>query len=327
MQRILFILFFVFSLNKVIYAQEKITIAVMDLKGEGLSTSETRIITSRLRTDLFNTKKFKVVEREKMNEILEEQGFQLSGCTSNECIIEAGKLLGARRIVAGEIGRIGNLFTLSIRIIDVETGEILRTATEDCECRIEEVITKSISKVAQILSGSKVYLSSYHKGITSSVQQKNSPSIIQPWEKAGLKREEYVAYKRSAKSFEDWYDDFISYKESIKNPFATAIKSAIIPGWGQLTMHKYRGYLYLAYDIIITGTKVYFHNNGERAFARSMQLPIHLLVNRIISSIDAGITSVYYNADEKNKFFYGMNIKKSQISNYSRNLFYFAIAF
>lgn len=153
MQRILVLLLLVFSFYKVTLAQNKITIAVMDLTGEGVSNSESRIITSRLRTNLVNTDKFTVVEREKMEEILEEQGIQLSGCTSNECVVEAGKLLGVRRIVAGEFGKIGSLFTISIRMIDVQTGRILRTATEDCECRIEDVLTISIDNVAKRLAG------------------------------------------------------------------------------------------------------------------------------------------------------------------------------
>ncbi len=143
------------------YAQNKVNIAVLELKGEGISSSEARIITSRLRTDLFNTNKFTVVEREVMNDILQEQGFQMSACTSNECVVEVGKLLGVRLMVAGDIGKIGNLFTISIRMIDVQNGKILKTATEDCECKIETVLIESVKNVAEILSGQKVEPHSY----------------------------------------------------------------------------------------------------------------------------------------------------------------------
>lgn len=102
-------------------AQDKQTIAVLDLDAEGLSRSEARIISSRLRTDLFNTSTFTVLERDKMEDILQEQGFQLSGCTTNECVVEAGKLIGVRHIIAGNIGKLGKLYTINIRLIDVES--------------------------------------------------------------------------------------------------------------------------------------------------------------------------------------------------------------
>ncbi|MCD4693727.1 MAG: hypothetical protein K8R79_12490, partial [Calditrichales bacterium] len=91
-----------------------------------------------------------------MKEILGEQGFQLTGCTSNECVVEAGKVLGVSQIIAGNIGKIGSLYTISIRLIDVQTGKILKMANVDCECRIEKVLTTSVRNVVERLLGKKV---------------------------------------------------------------------------------------------------------------------------------------------------------------------------
>jgi hypothetical protein len=88
-----------------------------------------------------------------MEEILTEQGFQHSGCTSDECIIEIGKLIGVRLMVAGRVGKLGKLYTLILRMIDVQNGKVIRTATDDCECPIENVLTESVAKVANILAG------------------------------------------------------------------------------------------------------------------------------------------------------------------------------
>jgi len=134
------------------YSQDKISIAVLELDAEGVSKSDARIISDRLRTDLFNTNMFTVIEREKVSEVLKEQGFQLSGCTSNECVIEVGKLIGVQNMVAGKIGKIGTMFTINVRIIDVETGKVLKIASDDCHCPIDQVLTNSVKKVAQILS-------------------------------------------------------------------------------------------------------------------------------------------------------------------------------
>lgn len=146
---ILFILLLIISPLK---SQESITIAVLDLKSAGLSELEAGVLTDRLRTELFRTNFFTVLEREVMNEILNEQGFQQSGCTSNECAVEVGKLIGVLQMVTGSVAKIGRVFTLNIRLIDVETGKVLNTATEDCQCAIEEVLTNSVNKVAQALT-------------------------------------------------------------------------------------------------------------------------------------------------------------------------------
>jgi len=149
-------IFFVFSLYSGLFAQEKFNIAVMDLDPEGIPDSENKIISARLRSDLFNTNKFDILEREKMEEVLQEQGFQLTGCTSDECAVEIGRLVGVNRIVAGSIGRIGSIYTLNIRLINVETGRVEKTATEDCQCTIETVLTQAINRVARKLAGEDV---------------------------------------------------------------------------------------------------------------------------------------------------------------------------
>lgn len=136
-------------------------IAVLELEPVGVSEIEGATLTSRLRSELVNTDSFIVLERGKMDEILKEQGFQMTGCTSQECAVEAGKLLNVRQVVAGQIGKVGNTYSISARIIDIESGKIMKSIFEDCECPIEQVLTASMKKVARKLAGIKNF--SYSK--------------------------------------------------------------------------------------------------------------------------------------------------------------------
>lgn len=104
-----------------------------------------------MRSELVSSGAFTVIERSEMNEILKEQGFQQAGCTSDECAVEIGKLLNINRICAGSVGKVGTLYSVTLRMIDVETGQILVTVTEDCKCPIEEVLTSSMKNIAQKL--------------------------------------------------------------------------------------------------------------------------------------------------------------------------------
>lgn len=156
MTRIIALILVVF-LWSLLFAQnakpEKQRIAVLELSADGITKAESQTLTNRLRSELVKTGAFIVLERGEMDDILKEQGFQLSGCTSNECAVEAGKLLNVREMVAGSVGKVGTLYSIDVRLIDVETGEIVKTVTEDCQCPIERVLTQSIRKVAYKLAG------------------------------------------------------------------------------------------------------------------------------------------------------------------------------
>jgi len=123
-------------------------IAVVDFTGNNVSVGVCRALTDRLRTELFNTKYFKVIEREMMEQILVEQGFQQSGCTTNECMVEVGKLIGVEKIIGGSISQVGNIFSISSRIVDVETGEIENTAVFDHTGNIGQLLTEGMRIVA-----------------------------------------------------------------------------------------------------------------------------------------------------------------------------------
>jgi Curli production assembly/transport component CsgG len=128
----------------------QIPIAVNDLTGEGVEASEARIISDRFRSELINSNTFRVMERGEMETILKEQGFQQSGmCNDKSCMVEMGQILGVKQIFAGTIGKIGGMYTISTRMIDIATGEVRFSVTVDCKCSISDVLTKSVPSIAQ----------------------------------------------------------------------------------------------------------------------------------------------------------------------------------
>ena len=124
------------------------TIAVIDFEGKGVTNVEASALTDRLRTELFNIGGYKVVERGMMEEILGELGYQQSGCTSDECIVEVGKHLGVEQMVGGSISKVGRTYSVSARIVSVETREIIKTATYDYRGEIDGLLTFGMRNVA-----------------------------------------------------------------------------------------------------------------------------------------------------------------------------------
>ncbi len=132
---------------------DKINIAVLSLESRGgLSQSEIGTLTDRLRSMLVRTHAFNVVDRGRMSEILDEQGFQMTGCTSTECAVEAGKILGVEQMVSGTIGRIGKMYTIDIILLDVTTSKILKSLTRDYTGEIEGLVAEMRS-IAEELAG------------------------------------------------------------------------------------------------------------------------------------------------------------------------------
>ena len=145
----LFLLIVLFGAS--IFAQT--SIAVLDFEGKGVSKVETSVLTDRLRNELVKTKYFRVIERQEMSKILAEQKFQASGCTSTECAVEIGQLLGVERIAVGSIGKVGNIYTVSSRVVDVESGELTNVSDYDYEGDRGGLLKYGMKSVAQELAG------------------------------------------------------------------------------------------------------------------------------------------------------------------------------
>ena len=132
----------------------KMNVAALNLKSSsGVALGECELISDRLRGDLFNTGKVNVMERDQMQEVLKEQGFQSSGaCTDEACLVQMGQLLGVQALVTGSLGKVGSMFMVNVRMIDVRTAKIVKVVSVDVKGDIEDVVGK-IKDIAEQLVG------------------------------------------------------------------------------------------------------------------------------------------------------------------------------
>lgn len=80
-----------------------------------------------------NIGKVRVVDRQNIEKIMEEHKFQSSAITDESTAVEIGKLSGADIIVMGSIHYVGNLHYLNIKLINVETGEIIGSSIAEAD--------------------------------------------------------------------------------------------------------------------------------------------------------------------------------------------------
>ena len=128
--------------------EKRVFIAVVDFTGNNVSVGDCQELTDRLRAELFNIKYYNVIEREMMDEIISEQGFQQSGCTTDECMVQVGKLIGVEQIVGGSISKVGSTYSVSARMVSIETGDISKIATYDFRGEIDDLLISGMKKVA-----------------------------------------------------------------------------------------------------------------------------------------------------------------------------------
>jgi hypothetical protein len=225
-----------------VFSQAPVNIAVLDLEADGISASEAKTLTNKLRGELFKTGKFTVVERGRMDEILKEQGFQQAGCTSQECAVEVGQLLGVDRMIAGSIGKVGSIFLVSLRLLDVGQGKIIQNVDEEISGTIEDVLISGIGRVAKKMAGMEVEEAA--KVAAPAMQRAPEVSVVQQTVPGSLLGE---------------------YNKQKKNPGAAVVLSTIFPGGG----HYYNGSYNIPFGVLYGVSSVFSMLMALRVFDES----------------------------------------------------------
>ncbi|MBN1294018.1 MAG: hypothetical protein JXB48_19435 [Candidatus Latescibacteria bacterium] len=163
------ICFFVLALSGFLFAfsafaqeKESYTVGVLDLDPAGVSKTEAMVLSDELRFHIAKIlrsdeylrsgiDKYEIIERTEMEKILNEYEFQFSGCVSDSCAIELGKMMQLDRMVLGSVGLIGQTYTVSIRMIDIQTAKSMAIANRHHRGEIDDVLGVVIPQVAHDL--------------------------------------------------------------------------------------------------------------------------------------------------------------------------------
>lgn len=124
-------------------------LAVMRLESSRLDTSDLEVLRDALTVELQNSGRVRVMERSQMNAILAEQGFQKTGaCDASECAVEVGRILAVDRMVLGSAGKLGETWSVTLRLVNVETGEVAASVRDSRSGSIEVLLSQSVPKLA-----------------------------------------------------------------------------------------------------------------------------------------------------------------------------------
>ncbi|MBN8216596.1 MAG: hypothetical protein J0L75_08125 [Spirochaetes bacterium] len=118
--------FFILALGfSALFPSEKTRIAVLPVEAKaGVDPSVALAVSDLLAQELVSLRKFTVVERSRLQQVLKEQALQQSGCTEQSCAVKLGNLLNVQKIAAGSVTRLGSKHIIAVNLIDVERGQV-----------------------------------------------------------------------------------------------------------------------------------------------------------------------------------------------------------
>ena len=111
--------------SKVTQVGSRLSIAVMPFETKGQAQEFEFTLMEKLITQLVNLRRFRVIERGAMDQVMNEQALGMSGMVDEETAVEVGKLAGADVIVVGTINIAEGFGKVSARGIDTETAETI----------------------------------------------------------------------------------------------------------------------------------------------------------------------------------------------------------
>tara|TARA_Y100001970_G_scaffold140892_1_gene173537 strand:+ start:1014 stop:1979 length:966 start_codon:yes stop_codon:yes gene_type:complete len=132
-------------------------LAVLDFEGSDMLRGKADLkMSDMLTTSLFNTSRFEIVERNKIDKVFQEQNFGMSGMVDESTAAEVGKILGAEYVIFGSI-TYADVTTydkfafdlketkviIDVRAVNTTTGQILLSETATGTSEVKQITNKN----------------------------------------------------------------------------------------------------------------------------------------------------------------------------------------
>ena len=125
------------------------SIGITRFSGANVNEKHLDFITDRLELEISKKNIYKVIERRNVEKIMGEHKLQFSGNIDKSTAIELGKVVGLDNIVLGSVALFGSSYMTSVKMIDVETGQILSESIQNNKDGIESLIESTMKAIAE----------------------------------------------------------------------------------------------------------------------------------------------------------------------------------
>ncbi len=217
------------------FGRDKITIAVVEFEKTGGARIDTRMATEAFQTALVRRSEFTVVERSRIDSVLQEQALGMSGMISGNDAMQLGQFVGASMILTGQIGYAGDHYVINVRAIDSETG-VLKFADMVMawdEQSVVSVMTELAKRVAKLAGGGRV-------GEYRLPRRPEEPSAGRTEERRGIRLPQ-IRLRGIAFEFSPTFGSVLKFTNSNLYGFGVSMK---IPGYGLLQLDAAIDYMF-----------------------------------------------------------------------------------
>lgn len=109
------------------------TVAVLGFESDDFCLdSRTGTMSDLLSDELVRIDGITVVERKRIDRVLEEMDFQMSGWTDAKTVKAAGKMVNADCVITGSVSTLGTMLYVTARMVEVESAKVLHSAKMTC---------------------------------------------------------------------------------------------------------------------------------------------------------------------------------------------------
>lgn len=134
------------------FAQNKQTVAVLNIDTKGI-IQEPEAMGYLVRLELEKTKKYNVMDKYDIADIIEKEGIDINTCFGKNCLVDAGKKLKVDKMLTGSVERFGEKIVITLRLIDVKTNTVTASdATEylNLQPEIQKMVEISVKNLLGI---------------------------------------------------------------------------------------------------------------------------------------------------------------------------------
>ncbi len=156
--KIIFLLPVLFFNNNLFSEETKENVAVLDIKLINVSEDTGNIVRNKIEYNLFNSKKFNLLERNRIDLIRNELNLHGRETDRSGYAVEAGKLLPADYLITGEIIR-KDIVYVNIVLISAVNGDIIYSFSEEYET--EDALLKNTGVIANRIKKEILYNSEF----------------------------------------------------------------------------------------------------------------------------------------------------------------------
>jgi len=136
-------------------ATDKAKLIVYDFSSVEQLNVVSLILSEALREELFMLGQYLLVNRENLQQVMQELKLQQSGLVDGKQMVELGKWLAANQAVTGRLAMLGSSYILQAKRTDIRTLGTMGLGSLKCSAGQEEELLKGMPGLARKLAGLK----------------------------------------------------------------------------------------------------------------------------------------------------------------------------